>query len=58
MATNTITSQRFFAGFSSDLSFTLGMNCGILIGVPIPTEHSEDGDLIERAIQQAMIEHE
>ncbi|XP_071855180.1 uncharacterized protein [Apostichopus japonicus] len=41
-----------------DLSFTLGMNCGILIGVPIPTEHSEDGDLIERAIQQAMIEHE
>ncbi|KAJ8020473.1 Pseudouridine-metabolizing bifunctional protein C1861.05 [Holothuria leucospilota] len=41
-----------------DLSISLGMNSGILIAVPIPEECSGDGDMIERAIQQAVIESE
>ena len=34
----------------------LGLNSGLLIGVPIPAEHSADHDLIEKAIQEALKE--
>ena len=33
-----------------------GLNTGLLIGVPIPLEHSADPEIIEAAIKQALID--
>ncbi|KAM5173029.1 uncharacterized protein ACMZJ9_005712 [Mantella aurantiaca] len=37
-------------------SLKLKLSSGILIGVPIPTEHAASGEIIEEAIQQALKE--
>jgi uncharacterized protein YunC (DUF1805 family) len=37
-------------------NFKTGLNSGLLIGVPIPDEHSIDANLIETAIQEALME--
>lgn len=39
-----------------DTSNNLKLGTGILIGVPIPTEHSASGKIIESAIQRALKE--
>ena len=42
----------------SDESLNLGFNTGTLIGVPIPSEFEEEGEVIETAMQTAIQEAE
>ena len=53
-----INALNFLLCHHLDCSLSLGLQSGILIAVPIPSSHAADGELIEGAIQQALIEAE
>lgn len=46
----------FLSLWDQDLSEQLNLGTGIVFGVPIPEEHTKDGDVIQGAVNQAVEE--
>ena len=45
-----------YANLFSACSLDLSLRSGLVIGVPVPEQHSADGQMIEAAIQEALAE--